>query len=175
MDSFEFNKIAGAVLACVLFVMIIGKVSGMVVHPHIPEKPAIAVPDEPAATGPATAGPAKAPPLPEGGDAAAGKTVFTKVCATCHTADQGGRNGQGPNLFGAAGGKRPHNATFAFTPALQAKGGEWTYEDLNHMIFKPTAFVRGTKMAYAGLAKEQDRADLIAFLRTMADQPKPLP
>ena len=59
--------------------------------------------------------------------------------------------------------------------ALTAKGGEWTYEDIDHMIFKPTAYVRGTKMAFAGLPKEQERADVIAYLRTMADTPKPLP
>ena len=167
MDSFEFNKIAGAVLACVLFVMIVGKVSGMVVHPHFPEKPAIAVPEGPVDSGPATAGPAKAPALPEGGDAAAGKTVFTKVCATCHTADQGGKNGQGPNLFGAAGGKRPHNANFAFSQPMQTKGGEWSDEELNEFLFHPTVYLKGTKMAFPGLKKDKERADVIAFLKSM--------
>ena len=73
------------------------------------------------------------------------------------------------------GAKKATHAGFSYSSALQAKGGEWTYEDINHMIVKPTSYVRGTKMAFAGLAKEQERADVIAYLRTLADTPKPLP
>ena len=66
-------------------------------------------------------------------------------------------------------------AIIGYSSALTAKGGNWTYEDIDHLIFKPNAYVRGTKMAFAGLPKEQDRADIIAYLRTMADTPAPLP
>ena len=73
------------------------------------------------------------------------------------------------------GRKKASHEGFSYSSALQAKGGEWTYEDINHMIFKPQGFVRGTKMAFAGLPKAQDRADVIAYLRTMNDNPPPLP
>ena len=81
----------------------------------------------------------------------------------------------GPNLWDIVGRKKASHEGFSYSSAMQAKGGDWTYEDINHLIAKPTAFVKGTKMAFAGLPKEQQRADVIAYLRTMADSPKPLP
>ena len=84
-------------------------------------------------------------------------------------------NKVGPNQWNLVGRKKASEAGFSYSSALQSKGGEWTYEDINHMIFKPQAFVRGTKMAFVGLPKEQDRADVIAYLRTMSDNPPPLP
>jgi len=97
------------------------------------------------------------------------------MCFTCHTVDKGGVNKVGPNQWDIVGRKKASHEGFSYSSALQSKGGDWTYEDINHMIFKPQAFVRGTKMAFAGLAKEQDRADVIAYLRTMSDTPAPLP
>ncbi|HYC66245.1 MAG TPA: cytochrome c family protein [Reyranellaceae bacterium] len=174
----NFNTVAGCVLASALFALVIGKVSNAVVHPHKLDKPAIAVVEEAAATGPAAA-PQELPPIgPKlaGANLERGKTLFQQQCFQCHTSDKGGAHKLGPNqweIVGRAKGSIPGFGNYS--SALKAKGGEWTYEDLNHMIFKPVAFVRGTKMAYAGLPKEQDRADLIAFLRTLADSPKPLP
>jgi cytochrome c len=167
MDSFEFNKIAGAVLAAALFAMIIGKVSNAIVHPHMPEKPHIAVVEEQVAAAPAGAAAATVPPLAAGGDAAAGKAVFDKVCMTCHTPDKGGANKVGPNLFATAGGKKAHSGTFSYSPAMQNKGGEWTDDDLNAFLYKPSAFVKGTKMAFAGISKDKDRADVIAYLKSL--------
>ena len=174
----NFNTVAGCVLASALFAMVLGKVSNAVVHPHKLDKPAIAVADAaPAAA--ATAAPAAelAPIGPKlaGANAEAGKAIFMKQCFTCHTIDKGGANKVGPNLWNVVGRKVASHEGFSYSSALQAKGGEWSYEDLNHMIFKPTAYVKGTKMAFAGLAKEQDRADVEAYLRSMADSPKPLP
>ena len=90
-------------------------------------------------------------------------------------ADKGGANKVGPNLWNIVDRKKASHEGFSYSSGLQAKGGDWTYEDINHMIFKPQGYVRGTKMAFAGLVKEQDRADVIAYLRTMSDSPAPLP
>ncbi len=173
----NFNTVAGCVLASALFAMVVGKVSNAVVHPHKLDKPALAVVDE-APTAVAAAPAAElAPigPLLAKANVEAGKAIYMKQCFTCHTVDKGGVNKVGPNQWDVVGRKKASHEGFSYSSALQAKGGDWTYEDLNHMIFKPTAYVKGTKMAFAGLPKEQERADLIAYLRTMADSPKPLP
>lgn len=173
----NFNTAAGCFLASALFAMVVGKVSNALVDPHHLEKPAIAVSEEaPAAEGPAPA--AELPPIsPKLASANVdhGKALFQQQCFTCHSIDKGGANKVGPNQWDLVGRKKAAEPGFSYSSAMQAKGGEWTYEDLNHMIFKPTAFVKGTKMAYAGMPKEQDRADLIAYLRTMNDNPPPLP
>jgi cytochrome c len=174
----SFNTIAGCVLASALFAMVVGKVSNAVVNPHIPEKPAIAVADEaPTETAAAPAAQELPPIGPKlaSANVDAGKALFQKLCFTCHTIDKGGPNKVGPNQWNIVGRKKASHEGFSYSSALQAKGGEWTYEDINHMIFKPQAFVPGTKMAFAGVPKEQDRADIIAYLRTMNDNPPPLP
>jgi len=173
----NFNTVAGCVLASALFAMVVGKVSNAVVHPHKLDKPAIAVVDE-APTAVAAAPAAELAPIgPKlaGANVEAGKAIYMKQCFTCHTIDKGGANKVGPNQWNIVDRKKASHEGFSYSSALQAKGGEWTYEDLNHMIFKPQAYVRGTKMAFVGLPKEQERADLIAYMRTMSDAPKPLP
>ena len=111
----------------------------------------------------------------QSGEPAKGERLFNQQCKTCHTVDKGGANKVGPNLWSIVGRKKASHDGFSYSSALQSKGGDWSYEDINHMIVKPQGYVRGTKMAFAGLAKEQDRADVIAFLRTMSDNPAPLP
>jgi cytochrome c len=173
----NFNTVAGCILASALFAMVVGKVSNAVVHPHKLDKPARAVVDE-APTQTAAAAPAElAPigPLLAKANIEAGKAIYMKQCFTCHTIDKGGANKVGPNQWDVVGRKKASHEGFSYSSALQAKGGEWTYEDLNHMIFKPSAYVKGTKMAFVGIPKEQDRADLIAYMRSMSDSPKPLP
>jgi cytochrome c len=166
MDSFEFNKIAGAVLGACLGAMVIGKVSNALVHPAIPEKPHIPVTEEAAATAPTEAAPAKAPAA-TGTDAEAGKAAFQKRCATCHTFEQGGPNKVGPNLFGIVGNKKAHLEGFSYSSAMTKKEGNWTEEDLNEFLFKPASFVKGTKMAFAGVPNDKERGDIIAFLKTL--------
>lgn len=173
----NFNTVAGCVLASALFAMVVGKVSNAVVHPHMLAKPALAVTDE-APTETAAAAPVELPPIgPKLASANVenGKSLFQKQCFSCHTADKGGANKIGPNQWDIVGRPKASHAGFSYSSALKDKGGDWSYEDINHMIFKPAAFVRGSKMAFAGLAKEQDRADVIAYLRTLAETPKPLP
>lgn len=174
----NFNTVAGCILASALFAMVVGKVSNAVVHPHKLDKPALAVVDEAPTTQTAAAAPVELPPIgPKlaSANVDAGKAVFMKQCFTCHTTDKGGANKVGPNLWDVVGRKKASHAGFGYSSALSAKGGDWSYEDIDHMIFKPTTYVRGTKMAFAGLPKEQERADVIAYLRTMAETPKPLP
>ena len=173
----NFNTVAGCVLASALFAMVVGKVSNAVVHPHKLDKPAIAVVDEAPTAVAAAPEAALAPigPLLAKANIEAGKAIYMKQCFTCHTIDKGGANKVGPNQWDIVGRKKASHEGFSYSSALQAKGGEWTYEDLNHMVLKPQAFVRGTKMGFAGVPKAQDRADVIAFLRTMNDNPPPLP
>ena len=174
----SFNTMAGCFLASALFAMVVGKVSNALVSTHPLAKPAIAVADAAPETASAAAPAAELPPIgPKLKDANVehGKALFQQQCFTCHTIDKGGVNKVGPNQWDVIGRKKASHEGFSYSSALQQKGGEWSYEDINHMIFKPQAFVRGTKMAFAGLPKEQDRADLIAYLRTMNDNPPPLP
>jgi len=174
----NFNTVAGCFLASALFALIVGKVSNAVVAPKELEKPALAVSNAPAEVASAAPAAAELPPIgPKLADAnvAHGKELFQKLCFTCHTIDKGGANKVGPNQWDLVGRKKASEAGFSYSSALQNMGGEWTYEDINHMIFKPTAYVKGTKMAFVGVPKEQDRADIIAYLRTMNDTPPPLP
>ncbi|UYN95300.1 MAG: cytochrome c family protein [Enhydrobacter sp.] len=166
----NFNTVAGCVLASALFAMVVGKVSNAVVHPHKLDKPAIEVADaapQVAAAAPAAAELAPIEPKLAGANVEAGKVAFQKQCFTCHTTDKGGANKVGPNLWAIVGREKAGHEGFAYSSALKAKGGTWSVEDINHLIFKPTSYVRGTKMAFAGISKEQERADIIAFLKTL--------
>jgi cytochrome c len=180
MDSFELNKIAGAVIGAALFAMVVGKVSGILIHPEPPAKPVFA-----AVTGGGAAAPAAAPAAPEKlpplapllakADPAKGEGDFTKRCATCHTAAKGGPNKVGPDLWNIIGRKRASHEGYSYSSAMVAKGGNWDYDSINEFIHKPQSFVKGTKMPFAGLPDAQERADIIAYLRKQNDNPPPLP
>jgi cytochrome c len=178
MDSFELNKIMGAVLATCLGVLTLNIAAGAVFAPAKLEKPGyvIAVPDQPAAGGEA----AKAEPAepiavrlaasdPKKGEAAA------KQCAACHSFDKGGANRVGPNLYGIVDRAKGAVPGFNYSAALKAKGGNWTFEELDLFVSNPKAWLPGTSMGYAGLARGGQRADLIHYLHTLADSPVPLP
>ena len=107
-------------------------------------------------------------------DAGAGKKL-TKKCAACHSFGQGGKNKIGPALWNTVGAKKGGREGFSYSKGLAEKGGTWTYGDLDAFLTAPKAFVPGTKMLFAGLKKPQDRANLILYLRSLSDQPKPLP
>lgn len=107
-------------------------------------------------------------------DLAAGEKAF-KRCGTCHTLNKGGANKVGPNLFGVVGNTKGSAAGFAYSGALKAMAGSWSYNELNAFLTKPKDFLAGTKMNFAGIKKPQDRANIIAFLRANADTPFPLP
>jgi len=120
--------------------------------------------------GGAAAGPSLATLLATG-DVAAGEKLFAK-CVACHTINQGGANGIGPNLFGTVGEEIGHGkAGFAFSSALSGHGGSWTYENLDEWLKSPRGFANGTKMSFAGLSKPEDRANVILFLHANGGGP----
>ena len=177
MDSFEVNKIATAVLAALLFVLLVNEASKFLVHPKKLEKPAyeIAVVEETPAKGGAPA----APSAPIGvllakANPAEGEKV-AKKCTSCHDFAAGGPNKIGPNLHDVVGAEKAKKAGFAYSAALTKLGGTWTYEDLSAFLTKPGAFAPGTKMSFAGLPKDEERANMIAYLRSITANPPPLP
>ncbi len=107
-------------------------------------------------------------------DAAAGKKVFKK-CKACHSSEKGGKHKVGPNLWDTVGKAKATAAGFGYSGALKGLGGAWTYQDLDGFLADPKGFAKGTKMGFRGLKKAKDRAAIIVYLRSLSDQPKPLP
>jgi cytochrome c len=180
MDSFEFNKIAGAVLGTLLATFGVSILAEEIFHHEAPEKPgyAVAVAEtEGGAEGEAQAATAPQPiaALLAGADPAKGETAI-KPCLACHTFDKGGQNKVGPNLYGTVGRPIASHEGFAYSEALKAHASEsWNYDNLNTFLLSPKGYAPGTKMTYAGIKRDQARADLIAYLRTLNDNPPPLP
>ena len=177
MDSFEFNKMVGAVLGTCLALLALNITAEAIFSSHEPEKKGFEIDvKKEAAAGPAE----KAAPEEPIEKLLASATVdrgqaVTKACAACHTFQKGGPNGQGPNLYGVVGRPRASEPGFSYSDAMKAKGGEWTIDDLNKFLTNPKEFVPGTKMTFAGLPRANQRADAIAYLNSLADSPKPLP
>ncbi len=177
MSSLEVNKIVGAVLATGLSLVIIGTIGNALVQPDenaAPVSVAVAT-TEPAPKAAPTA-PAMEPiaALLASADVAKGAKLFKK-CATCHTTKSGGKNKIGPNLWNVVNSERGMKSKFKYSKALMAKAGNWTYESLNAFLSKPKEYIKGSKMAFAGIKKARDRAAVIAFLRGLSDSPAPLP
>ena len=179
MDSFELNKFAGAILGVLLFAMSIHLLSGVLFSPRKPTIPGYDLPAPAEETAAAAGGAAQAPaePLPvllAKADVGKGQASFKK-CAACHTAEQGGANKVGPNLYGVLGAPKARVAGFNYSGPLKAKGGDWSYDELNAFIQNPKAHIPGTIMAFAGIPQAGERADLLAYLRTLNPSPPPLP
>ncbi|MCI5048894.1 MAG: cytochrome c family protein [Rickettsiales bacterium] len=187
----ELNKIAAAILVAGLVAMAAGKVSSALYygsegapgahhgdhHEEAKRGYSIDVPEG----GVDVAAGAEKKELPKisgllaGADIAAGEKYFAKKCATCHTNDSGGKNKTGPNLWNIVDRAKGGSGGFNYSKAMAAFGGNWSYEDLNAFLHKPKKWMPGTIMAFAGIKKEKDRADLIAYLRTLSNAPKTLP
>jgi cytochrome c len=180
MDSFEWNKIIGAVLGTAIFIFVVRLVAENIYEPETPAKPGYMV--EGVVETPAGGG-AAAPveeAMPDWGtvlpaaDVAAGKTLSTK-CEQCHDLSKGGPNKIGPNLFGVVDRPRASHEGFSYSSAMKGKPGNWTYDELFKFIKEPGVYVPGTKMSFAGLRSDKDRINLIAYLRSNADSPAAIP
>lgn len=181
MDSFEFNKLIGGLLATVFVVFSISLASDAIFASPAPEKPGFIIEavEEPEG-GEAPAAPEATPigVLMASANPEAGAAVFKK-CAACHTADNGGANKVGPNLWNIVNRPMAAHEGFSYSGAMKefAQGGSvvWDFDHLNHFLTSPKGYIKGTAMGFGGLKKDDERANLIAYLRTLSDSPAPLP
>ncbi|PXW57819.1 cytochrome c family protein [Methylobacterium sp. B4] len=177
MDSFELNKVAGAVLGALLFAVGSGFVAELIYQPKPAGNAGYALPEPEPKSGGATAEAPKAEPIAvrlASADADKGKGG-TKACAACHSFEKGGPNKVGPDLWDVVEREKAHAAGFDYSAALKEKGGTWSYDDLDHFLENPKGYAKGTKMAFAGISSPAERANVIAYLRSLSDSPKPLP
>ena len=179
MDSFELNKIIAAVLMVALLVIGIGKLSDIIFYVEKPKTPGYTVDMEQVVT----ASTASSETIEEKidiaaliamGDLAIGEKVFKK-CAACHSIAKGGKNNIGPALYNVVGRQIGVVNDYKYSKALSGYGKQWTFEELNGYLIKPAKWIKGTKMAFAGLRKEKDRASVILYLNQNSDNPLPLP
>jgi cytochrome c len=175
--SLEFNKVAAGVLLAGVIAMVCGFVADGLYQDKDAEKRGYAIEVAEVATG----GTAQAKvevdigTLMASADAAKGDAVVHKKCASCHTFEQGGPNKVGPNLYGTVGAKLGHIPGYTYSEALKAKGGTWGYEELNQWLKSPSGFIKGNKMAYAGVKNDAERADIIAYLKSISPSAPALP
>jgi cytochrome c len=181
MDSFEINKIIAAVLLTVLIIIGIGKFTDVLFHVEKPKESAYKIEGLEVASSSASLKPetkvAEAVDIKvllAMGNLGHGEKVFKK-CSACHQIASGGKNMIGPNLWSVIGRKAGSVSDYKYSKAMVAYGKEWTYEEMNNYLIKPQAYVKGTKMAFAGLRKEKDRASVILFMNSKSSNPKPLP
>jgi cytochrome c len=181
MDSNEVNKLLAGLLGTVFVVFSVGLVSNALFASPAPEKFGFAIEAAEPAEGGAAAPAAEAKPIADllaTANAEAGAAVFKK-CQACHSGEKGGPNKVGPDLWDIVDRPVAEHEGFAYSAGMKefSKGGaeKWTYDNLNHFITSPKKFVKGTAMGFAGLPKDEDRANVIAYLRTLSDSPKPLP
>ncbi len=185
MDFIELNRFAAALLGSVLLVVVLFVLGNLVIDPD--EFEGIATAEVETATAePAseTEGEPASEPVEEvvatlaarlaDGDASAGQRT-SRRCTACHTFDEGGRNGIGPNLWGVLGAPRAANADYKYSGAFKEIGGDWGYAELDAFLESPRNAIEGNKMSFAGLRDAQDRANLILFLRNASDTELPLP
>lgn len=173
MHSLEGNKIVAAVLTAGVTLGLAGVVGSSLVAPHIPHEAAIAVGGADAGSHGATpaAAPALEPitPLLAAANVQNGQTVAQRQCGSCHTFNEGGPNRVGPNLYGIVGSPHAHADGFNYSNPIRGMHDKaWTYEDLNAWIANPRAYAAGNRMSFGGLANVQQRADVIAYLRSIS-------
>ena len=179
MDSFEINKIVAAILMVALLIIGIGKVSDIIFHVEKLETPGYKVElDQPTTNTTLTAEVVEVKvdiaALMSMGDITSGEKIFKK-CAACHSIVKDGKNNIGPALYNVVGRKVGAVSDYKYSKALLNYDKSWTFEELNGYLLKPSKWIKGTKMAFAGLRKEKDRASVIKYLNQNSDNPKQLP
>lgn len=177
MDGFELNKIMGAVLGTCLFVLSMNIVAGAVFSTHAPEKPGYVVEVPEASEAAKQVTEEKVEPIAvrlASADVARGENA-AKKCIACHSLDKGGPNKVGPNLWNVYMNEHAHTEGFSYSAAMKSEQGQWTAEALDKFLTNPRAAIKGTSMAFAGIRRPEERADVIAYLATLSDNPKPLP
>lgn len=177
MDAFEWNKIAGAVLFAVLVMFGMRTVSNLLFAAHPPEKPGYEVEIAESEAGGDKTEKKEEVPLPvllASADADRGKKVFKK-CSQCHSVEEGKKKPTGPSLYGVLGRDKAGGGDFAYSAAMKDKGGKWGYDELDGFIAAPKKWLPGTKMAFAGIKRPNQRADLILYLRSLSASPMALP
>jgi cytochrome c len=174
----DVNKALASVLVGGIAFFLCALVARGVVHPVQLKEPAIKIEGAAPAAGTAPT-PAEKPqpigPLLAAADPKSGEALAKKVCAACHTFNDGGKAGVGPNLYGVVGAPHGHMPGYSYSEALKGKQGPWTYDELNEWLTKPSAYAPGTKMSFPGFASEKQRAEVVAYLRTLSPNPEPLP
>jgi cytochrome c len=179
MGGMELNKGMAAILVAGIAFFVTGLIGMHLVIQDQPEKTAITIQTPSVADTPSS--PRKQEELPPiapllaKADVAAGEATVKKLCTSCHTFNEGGKAGVGPNLYGVVGGPHGHMEGFNYSAGKKAKTGNWTFDDLNAWLKKPSAFIPGTRMSFAGINNDQQRADVIAYLRSLSANPVPLP
>jgi cytochrome c len=178
MNSFELNKILGAILGTCLITLALNIGAGAIFAPEKPSKPGYNIAVKEQGEG-EKAGAAKEPEQPietllakasvEKGQATA------RQCQACHTFDKGGPNRVGPNLWNVVNRARASESGFNYSTAMKGKGGNWSFDELNKFLANPRSYIPGTAMTFAGLSRAEQRADVIDYLHTLADNPVPLP
>lgn len=177
MDEMEFNKLFAAILVAGILAMLTGFISEQVIHKsHLEEDAYVIEGGEVVDAGGAAeeTGPEPINAMLASADIAKGEKL-SKACAACHSFDKGGPNRVGPNLWAVVNRDVGSHEGFAYSDALMSEPGNWTYDHLNKFLWKPKKAIEGTKMNYAGLKKPEDRAAIIAWLRTLSDSPAALP
>ena len=180
MDSFEINKIVAAVLMVALLIIGISKLADVIFHVEKPKTPSYVIETEQVvttstqSTSETTEEKIDIAALLAMGDIQTGQKVFKK-CAACHSIVKGGKNNIGPALYDVVGRQVGGVSDYKYSKALAQYGKEWTFEELNGYLIKPAKWIKGTKMAFAGLRKEKDRASVILYLNKNSDNPLPLP
>jgi cytochrome c len=179
MNSFELNKILGAILGTCLILLALNIGAGAIFAPEKPSKPGynIAVKEEGTAEKAGAPKEAEQPIETLLAKASVEKGQATaKQCQACHTFEKGGPNRVGPNLWNIVGsGRGEDRGGFNFSAAMKGKGGTWSFDELNKFLTNPRGYIPGTAMTFAGLSRAEQRADVIDYLRTLADNPVPLP
>ena len=179
MDSFELNKIIAAILMVALLVIGLGKIADSVFHVEKPKNPGyqVEVESQLASNTSQTVEVVEKIDIAvimASGDVASGEKIFKK-CAACHSINKGGKNKIGPALYNVVGRAVGVVDDYKYSKALASYGKDWTFEELNGYLQKPSSYLKGTKMSFAGLRKEKDRASIIKYLNQNSDNPKPLP